>query len=74
MPYIVINQSNNFDPIHQNHYPSEALADEAARELLKAQPMAIVRTAKLLKNYTAEVTVSVKEADAVETVVQTEES
>ncbi|MNJ23007.1 hypothetical protein D3C77_173850 [compost metagenome] len=66
MPYIVVNTSNAFDPIHQTEYATEELADTAARNLLKAQPAAIVRTAQVLKRYTAEVTVTVDEPESVE--------
>ncbi|MFJ7811063.1 hypothetical protein ACIQYQ_09505 [Pseudomonas asiatica] len=62
MPFIVINNSNNFDPIHQNEYATEQEADAAARKLLEEQPAAIVRTAQVLKRYKAQVTVSVEEA------------
>lgn len=62
MPFIVINSSNNFDPIHQNEYATEQEADSAARKLLEEQPAAIVRTAQVLKRYKAQVTVSVEEA------------
>ncbi|WP_085600417.1 hypothetical protein [Pseudomonas sp. B10(2017)] len=62
MPFIVINSSNNFDPIHQNEYATEQEADAAARKLLEEQPAAIVRTAQVLKRYWAQVTVSVEEA------------
>lgn len=62
MPYIVINTSNNFDPIHQNKYTSEQEADSAARKLLEEQPTALVRTAQLLKRYSATVTVITADA------------
>ncbi|MEN5216303.1 hypothetical protein ABE484_10655 [Pseudomonas pudica] len=62
MPFIVINTSNNFDPIHQNEYATEQEADAAARQLLEEQPAAIVRTAQVLNRYKAQVTVSVEEA------------
>ena len=63
MPFIVINTSNNFDPIHQTEFATEAEADAAARELLKAQPAAIVRTAQVLKRYSAQVRVTAQEAE-----------
>ncbi|MDD2108904.1 hypothetical protein ACK56M_10215 [Pseudomonas sp. s4] len=63
MPFIVINTSNNFDPIHQNEYPTEQDADAAARKLLEEQPAAIVRTAQVIKRYSAKVTVSVEEVE-----------
>lgn len=66
MPYIVINTTNNFDPANQIHHATEEAADQAARELLAAQPAAIVHTAKVLKRYTAEVTVTAQEPEAVE--------
>ncbi|MFV3337928.1 hypothetical protein [Pseudomonas sp. 43(2021)] len=62
MPYIVINTSNNFDPIHQNEYASAQEADAAARKLLEEQPTAHVRTAQLLKRYSATVTVIAADA------------
>ncbi|WP_065110715.1 hypothetical protein, partial [Pseudomonas sp. C5pp] len=62
-PFIVINTSNNFDPIHQNEYPTEQDADAAARKLLEEQPAAIVRTAQVIKRYSAKVTVSVEEVE-----------
>ncbi|AYN17438.1 hypothetical protein CHR29_20680 [Pseudomonas monteilii] len=63
MPFIVINSSNNFDPIHQNEYATEQVADAAARKLLEEQPAAIVRTAQVIKRYSAKVTVSVEEVE-----------
>ncbi|WP_447742147.1 hypothetical protein [Pseudomonas laurentiana] len=62
MPFIVINSSNNFDPIHQNEYATDQDAGAAARQLLEEQPNAVVRTAQVLKRYSAKVTVSVEEA------------
>jgi hypothetical protein len=58
MPYVVINASNAFDPIHQVVYATAEEADTAARDLLNAQPQATVRTAQLLNTYTAKVTVT----------------
>ncbi|WP_063912480.1 hypothetical protein [Pseudomonas sp. p21] len=68
MPFIVINSSNNFDPIHQNEYVTEQEADAAARSLLEEQPTALVRTAQVMKRYSAKVTVSV--ADALQQMVE----
>ncbi|MFJ2526182.1 hypothetical protein [Pseudomonas sp. Irchel s3f19] len=62
MPYIVINTSNNFDPIHQSEYVTEQEADAAARNLLEEQPTALVRTAQVLKRYSATVTVTAADA------------
>ncbi|WP_028941634.1 hypothetical protein [Pseudomonas vranovensis] len=66
MPYIVINTSNHYDPANQIHHATEEAADQAARDLLSSQPAAIVHTAKVLKRYTAEVTVTVDEPESVE--------
>ncbi|MNJ32909.1 hypothetical protein D3C77_275870 [compost metagenome] len=66
MPYIVINTTNHYDPASQLRHATEEAADQAARELLAAQPTAIVHTAKVLKRYTAEVTVTVDEPESVE--------
>ncbi|HKS12934.1 MAG TPA: hypothetical protein VJS90_07815 [Pseudomonas sp.] len=70
MPFIVINTSNNFDPVHQSEFATEEQADAAAREILAAQPGAVVRTAQLLKRYTARVTVTAKVAEAAEPTAQ----
>lgn len=63
MPFIVINSSNHFDPIHQTEYATEQEADSAARQLLKEQPAALVRTAQVIKRYSATVTVTAADAD-----------
>lgn len=63
MPFIVINKTNAFDPVHQAEYATAELADAAARELLRAQPSAVLLTAQVLKRYTAEVTVSVQDVE-----------
>ncbi|MDH0640142.1 hypothetical protein N5D52_24755 [Pseudomonas sp. GD03860] len=73
MPYIVFNATNSFDPANQIHHATEEAADLAARELLAAQPAAIVHTAKVLKRYTAEVTVTVQEPEPVAPVESLEE-
>lgn len=62
MPFIVMNSSNAFDPIHQQEFATAAEADAQARELLQQQPQAVVRTAQLLNTYAAKVTVTAKPA------------
>ena len=62
MPYIVINSSNFYDPANLVEHPTEADADAAARELLMAQPTAIVRTAQVSKRYSAQVRVTAQES------------
>lgn len=62
MPYIVINATNAFDPLNQTEFETEALADSAARELLRVQPGSSVRLTQVLKRYSAEVTVIAEDA------------
>ncbi|UVM53477.1 hypothetical protein LOY37_13920 [Pseudomonas sp. B21-012] len=64
MPFIVINTSNHFDPANQVEHATEEAADQAARELLAAQPTAVVRTAKVLQRYSSTVTVAAEAADS----------
>ncbi|MGF6595251.1 hypothetical protein [Pseudomonas sp. 2835] len=64
MPFIVTNTSNHFDPVNQVEHATEEAADQAARDLLAAQPAAVVRTAKVLKRYSATVTVAAEAADS----------
>ncbi len=58
MPFIVINSTNAFDAANQQTYATAEEADAKAREILAAQPQAIVRTAQLLSTYSAEVTIT----------------
>ena len=58
MPFIVINTSNNFDPINQVEFTTAEEADAQAREILTTQPQAIVRTAQLLNTYSAQVVIT----------------
>lgn len=58
MPFIVINSSNAFDPNNQVEFATEEEANTKAREVISAQPSSVVRTAQLLKIYSAEVTVT----------------
>ena len=64
MPYVVINRSNAFDPIKDIEHATEEAADAAARALLEAQPTASLFTAKVVKGYSAEVTVSAESVEA----------
>jgi hypothetical protein len=70
MTYIVINTTNAYDPSNQVEFATELEADAKAREILSTFPQSIIRTAKLLKTYTATVSISttvVAEAGAEET-------
>lgn len=60
MPFIVINTSNAFDPSNQIEYATADEADAMARQILQAQPQAVIRTAQLLNSYSAKVTVTAK--------------
>ncbi|KPG98326.1 hypothetical protein AEQ67_13300 [Pseudomonas sp. RIT-PI-q] len=60
MPFIVINSSNAFDPINLLEFATAAEADAQAREIVTAQPLAVVRTAQLINTYSAKVTVTAK--------------
>lgn len=58
MSFIVINTSNNFDPIHHEVFASVEEADAQARAIVTAQPQAVVRTAQLISAYSAEVIIT----------------
>lgn len=64
MPFIVIDRTNALGPLRTVEYATEAEADAAARELLNAQPGNEVLTAQLIKRYSAQVSVTVQEAEA----------
>ncbi len=61
MPYVAINLSNNFDSANNNRYATQEEADARAREILSQFPAAQVFTAKVLKDYSAKVTVTAKD-------------
>lgn len=63
MPFIVLNKTNAFDPVHQTEYETAEQADAAARDLLRTQPSSVLLVAQVLKRYTAEVTVSVQDVE-----------
>ncbi|MFJ2981180.1 MULTISPECIES: hypothetical protein [unclassified Pseudomonas] len=74
MPFIVINRTNALDPIRTLEYATEVEADAAARELLKSQPGAEVLTAQLIKRYSAQVSVTVQQAEESGAIVSEEEA
>lgn len=55
--YIVINQTNSFDPANTQRFATEAEAETKATEILTANPGHVVVTAKLLKSFKAAVTI-----------------
>ncbi|GAB6406014.1 hypothetical protein [Pseudomonas sp. MHK4] len=58
MSFIVINTSNNFDPIHHEVFATAEEADVQARAIVTGQPQAVVRTAQLISAYSAEVIIT----------------
>ncbi|MFJ3112316.1 hypothetical protein [Pseudomonas putida] len=60
MAYMVVVTAPNVlnDPDQFKEYESEADADAFARNLVKANPLAVVVTVQTLKRYRADVTVS----------------
>lgn len=66
MPFIVLNKTNAFDPVHQTEHGTAEQADAAARDLLRTHPNSVLLVAQVLKRYTAEVTVSVQDVDPVQ--------
>jgi hypothetical protein len=58
MSFIVINTSNNFDPINQEIFATAEEADAQARAIISAQPQAVVRTAQLINAYSAQVIIT----------------
>ncbi|QNL89272.1 MULTISPECIES: hypothetical protein [Pseudomonas putida group] len=61
MPYVAINLSNNFDSANNYRHATQEEADARAREILSQFPAAQVFTAKVLKDYSAKVTVTAKD-------------
>lgn len=56
--FIVIDQTNAFDPINTQRFDTEEEAEAKVTELLSAAPTRALLTAKLLKTFTARVEVS----------------
>ena len=61
MPFIAINLSNAYDVENNNRYATQEEADTRARAILNQFPNAQVFTAQVLKDYSAKVTVTVKD-------------
>jgi hypothetical protein len=58
MSFIVINTSNNFDPINNEVFATAEEADAQARAIVTAQPQALVRTAQLINAYSAQIIIT----------------
>lgn len=70
MPFIILNKTNPFDPVHQTEYETADQADTAARDLLSTQPSSVMLIAQVLKRYTTELTVSVQDVEPAQEVVE----
>lgn len=58
MPFVAVNMSNAYDVANNTRYATQEDADARAREILSQFPAAQVFTAQVLKDYSAEVTVT----------------
>jgi hypothetical protein len=67
MSFIVINTSNNFDPINHEVFATAEEADAQARAIVTAQPQALVRTAQLINAYSAQIIITAEPVPEVAT-------
>lgn len=58
MSFIVINSTNNFDPINHEVFATAEEADAQARSIVAVQPQAVVRTAQLINAYSAQIIIT----------------
>lgn len=65
MPFIVIDTTNDYNPINKRQFVTEAAAEAAATLELQANPRVVLSTAKVLKFFKAEVTVTAKAPEEV---------
>ncbi|PNA99764.1 MULTISPECIES: hypothetical protein [unclassified Pseudomonas] len=61
MPFVAINLSNDYEVANKIRYATQEEADARAREILTQFPAAQVCVAQVLKDYSAKVTVTVKD-------------
>ncbi|MGE1530814.1 hypothetical protein [Pseudomonas putida] len=61
MPFVAINLSNDYEVANKTRYATQEEADARAREILSQFPAAQVCVAQVLKDYSAEVTVTAKD-------------
>lgn len=73
MPFIVTDTTNDFNPLNKRQFATEAEAEAAATQELQANPRVVLSTAKVLKVFKAEVTVTAQEPAEVEPQVPAEE-
>jgi len=73
MPFIVIDTTNDFNPLNKRQFATDAEAEAAATQELQTNPRVVLSTAKILKVFKAEVTVTAQEPAEVEPQVPVEE-
>ncbi|GHS80350.1 hypothetical protein PAGU2196_11840 [Pseudomonas sp. PAGU 2196] len=73
MPFIVIDTTNDYNPLNKRQFSTDAEAEAAATQELRANPRVVLSTAKVLKVFKAEVTVTAQEPAEVEPQVPAEE-
>lgn len=61
MPFVGINLSNDYEVANKTRYATQEEADARAREILTQFPAAQICVAQVLKDYSAKVTVTVKD-------------
>ena len=61
MPFVAINLSNDYEVANKTRFATQEEADVRAREILTQFPSAQVCVAKVLKDYSAKVTVTAKD-------------
>ncbi len=66
MPFIVIDTTNDFNPLNKRQFATEVEAEATATQELQSNPKVVLSTAKILKVFKAEVTVTVQEPAEVE--------
>lgn len=73
MPFIVIDTTNDFNPLNKRQFATEVEAEAAATQELQSNPKVVLSTAKILKVFKAEVTVTAQEPAEVAPQVRAEE-
>ncbi|ABY99280.1 hypothetical protein HMH05_02865 [Pseudomonas sp. SbB1] len=66
MPFIVIDTTNDFNPLNKRQFATEVEAETAATQELQSNPRVVLSTAKVLKIFKAEVTVTAQAPEDVE--------
>lgn len=66
MPFIVIDTTNDYNPLNKRQFATETEAEAAATQELQSNPRVVLSTAKVLKVFKAEVTVTAQEPAEVE--------